>query len=164
MAGNLALDHLFLQLRRPAELETALEQYIDELHNSNSQNFHKWLTANQVGATYGLAQADIDTLTGWLKSQGFTVNAVYPTQTVIDFSGTAAQMEAAFHTEIHNLDVNGTHQISNMSDPQIPAALAPAVIGVVKLNSFMPHPMIKNVRPPSGKNVGKRPDATSTWS
>jgi len=100
VAGNLALDHLFLQLRRPAELEAALEQYIEQLHNPSSQNFHHWLSAQQIGATYGLAQSDIDQLTGWLKSQGFTVNSVYPTQTVIDFSGTAAQVEAAFHTQI----------------------------------------------------------------
>jgi len=28
-----------------------------------------------------------------------------------------------------------------MTDPQIPAALAPAVVGVVSLNDFMPQPM-----------------------
>jgi subtilase family serine protease len=31
--------------------------------------------------------------------------------------------------------------IANMSDPQIPAALAPAVVGIVSLNDFRPHPM-----------------------
>ena len=160
--GDLALDHLMLQLRRPRELETALVKYIDELHNPNSDKFHHWLTAKQVGAGYGLAQNDIDTLTSWLKSKGFTVNQVYPSGTVIDFSGTAAKVEAAFHTQIHNLDVNGTHQIANMSDPQIPAALAPAIVGVVKLNSFMPHPMIKNVQKPYNPNVGKRPSSDYT--
>ena len=160
--GDLALNHLMLQLRRPRELETALVKYIDELHNPNSDKFHHWLTAKQVGAGYGLAQNDIDTLTSWLKSKGFTVNQVYPSGTVIDFSGTAAQVEAAFHTEIHNLDVNGTRQIANMSDPQVPAALAPAIVGVVKLNSFMPHPMIKNVKKPYDANVGKRPSSDYT--
>ncbi len=140
VAGDLALNHLMLQLRRPSELETALAKYIDELHNPKSESFHQWLSAKQVGASYGLAQEDIDTLTSWLKSQGFTVNEVYPTGTVIDFSGTAAKVEAAFHTQIHNLDVSGVHELANMSDPQIPAALAPAVVGVVKLNSFMPIP------------------------
>src|SRR5208282_3778903 len=36
--------------------------------------------------------------------------------------------------------VNGTLHIANMSDPQIPAALAPAVVGVVSLNDFRPQP------------------------
>ena len=50
-------------------------------------------------------------------------------------------MREAFHTEIHQLDVNGEQHIANMSDPRIPAALAPAIVGVVSLNNFMPHPM-----------------------
>jgi len=49
-----------------------------------------------------------------------------------------------------------------MSDPKIPAALAPAVVGVVKLNSFMPHPMITHVKPPFGSNVGRRPSSDYT--
>src|SRR5580658_9705823 len=65
VSGDLALNHLMLQLRRPSELETALAKYIDELHNPKSENFHDWLSAKQVGASYGLAQEDIDTLTGW---------------------------------------------------------------------------------------------------
>src|SRR5208337_3427687 len=36
---------------------------------------------------------------------------------------------------------NGEKHIANMSDPRIPAALAPAVVGVVSLNNFMPKPM-----------------------
>lgn len=156
VAGNLALDHLMLQLRRPSETEAALVKYIAELHNPHSDYFHHWLTAKQIGASYGLAQSDLDTLTSWLQSQGFKINEVYPTGTVIDFSGTAAQVEKAFHTKIHNLDVNGVHQIANMNDPQIPEALAPAVVGVVKLNNFMPHPMIKKMIKPATQNVAKR--------
>ena len=60
---------------------------------------------------------------------------------MIEFSGTAGQVREAFHTEIHNLEVKGVAHIANMSDPRIPAALAPAVIGVVSLNNFMPRPM-----------------------
>ena len=58
----------------------------------------------------------------------------------IDFSGTAGQVFAAFHTEIHYLQARGATHIANMSDPQIPSALAPAVVGVVSLHDFMPRP------------------------
>jgi hypothetical protein len=61
----------------------------------------------------------------------------------IRFSGTAALVENAFHTEIHNLEVKGEVHIGNMSDPQIPAALAPAVVGVKALHNFFPKPMHK---------------------
>jgi subtilase family serine protease len=60
----------------------------------------------------------------------------------MDFSGTAAQVRAAFHTEIHNLDVNGERHIANMSDPRISAALSGVVKGVVSLHNFMPRPKL----------------------
>jgi subtilase family serine protease len=62
---------------------------------------------------------------------------------VIDFSGSAGQVQRAFHTSIHNLDVNGARHIANVTDPQIPAALAPAVAGVVSMHDFMPRKMAR---------------------
>jgi subtilase family serine protease len=141
VADDFRLDHMILQLRRSPEQEQALEEYIDQLHDPASPNFHQWLTAEQLGEKYGLAQSDIDKITGWLKSHGFVVNGIPPSRMSIDFSGTAGQVRRAFHTEIHKLQVNGVDHIANMSDPRIPAALAPAVAGVVSLHDFKPHPM-----------------------
>jgi hypothetical protein len=141
LPDSFPLEHMILLLRRSHGQEQALEQLIDRLHDSQSPDFHHWLTPQELGARYGLAHQDIHTITDWLKSHGFTVNTVYANQFVIDFSGTAGQVRQAFHTEIHRLDVGGREHIANMTDPQIPAALAPAVVGVVSLNDFMPQPM-----------------------
>ena len=143
---DFAMAHMQLQLQRSAAQEQALQTFIDQLHNPKSPSFHKWLTAEQFGQLYGSSQQDVTAITTWLQSQGFTVNAVSPGRMNIDFSGNAGQVQQAFHTAIHNLSVNGVRHIANMSDPQIPAALAPAVAGVVSLHDFMPHSM-KKVRP-----------------
>src|SRR5262249_41086336 len=71
---------------------------------------------------------------------GFRVNTVYPSGMTIEFAGTAGLVAAAFHTEIHYLDVGGTAHFANMTDPQIPAALGPVVVGVVSLHDFRPRP------------------------
>jgi len=141
VGDGLILDHMMLQLKRSPEQEQAAVRFVDELHNSKSPNFHKWITAAEFGKNYGLAEADIQTITGWLVSHGFTVNSVYQNGLVIDFSGSAGQVGRAFHTSIHNLNVNGVRHIGNVSDPQIPAALAPAVAGVVSLHDFRPSKM-----------------------
>jgi subtilase family serine protease len=147
VADDLPLEHMMLQLRRSPQQEEALKVYLDQLQDPASPYFHHWLSAQQIGQRYGVAPADIKAITGWLRSHGFTVNSVYPNKLVIDFSGTAGQVREAFHTEIHNLQVGTEKHIANMSDPKIPAALAPAVAGVVSLHNFMPHPMYKKVRP-----------------
>lgn len=141
VADDFALDHMMLQLKRPANQEQAAARFVADLHNPKSPNFHKWLTASEFGKNFGLAEADIQTITSWLQSHGFTVNTVYPNGMVIDFSGSAGQVRRAFHTSIHHLDVNGVRHVANVSDPQIPAALAPAVAGVVSMHDFQPHPM-----------------------
>ena len=139
VADNLPMEHMMLQLRRSPEQERELRQLIEELTDSSSPNYHHWLTAKEFGQRFGLATQDLDAITRWLESHGFKVNVVYENGMLIDFSGTAGQVREAFHTEIHQLNVKGVKHIANMSDPRIPAALAPAVVGVVSLHDFKPH-------------------------
>jgi uncharacterized repeat protein (TIGR01451 family) len=139
---EMPLPHMLLLLKRPAEREAALRDYITQLHRRSSPYFHRWLTAAQLGGRYGLSRQDLATITTWLQQRGFTVNTLYPGLVALDFSGTAGEVRAAFHTELHALSVRGVRHIANMSDPQIPAALAAAVAGIVSLHDFRPHPAL----------------------
>ncbi len=169
VADSLSMPHMLLQLSRPAAQEQALTQLIDQLHDPASPNYHQWLNAAQFGAQFGPASSDIKKITGWLTSKGFTVNTVYPSGMVIDFSGTAGQVTAAFHTEIHNLLVKGVKHIANMSDPLIPTALAPAVVGPASLNDFKPNtgPVRKNASqytPGDGTYLVTPPDLATIYN
>lgn len=132
------IKHMLLQLKRTPEREAALTQLIDDLHNPQSDSFHQWLTPRQFAAHYGVASEDSATVTRWLQSHGFTVNGMTPSGMLIDFSGTAAQVSEAFHTELHHYLVEGVSHIANASNPQIPTALRPVVAGVVSLHDFRP--------------------------
>src|SRR5260221_4864538 len=141
VANSFAMEHMLLQLKRSPEQEVALQRFLDELQSKGSANFHHWISAQEFGERFGLAKSDLQAVTGWLQSHGFRVNVVYPSGMLIDFSGTAAQVRKAFRTEVHYLDVKGERHVGNMSDPQIPAALAPVVAGIVSLHDFRPHTM-----------------------
>lgn len=138
VADDLPLPHMLLQLQRSSAQEQTLNQLIEQLHNPASPNFHHWLTPADFGARFGVAPQDQQTITTWLQQHGFQVNFAYPNGTLIDFSGTAGEVREAFHTEIHRLSVMGKSHFANMSDPQIPAALAPAIAGIVGLHDFKP--------------------------
>jgi hypothetical protein len=139
VAGNFGMDHMQLQLRLPPEKQEELDQLTRDQQDPKSQSYHKWLTPAQFNQQFSPAPEDIEAITTWLKSEGFTVNVVNPRS--IDFSGTSDAVRNAFHTEIHYLDVRGTRHTANMSDPLIPVALAPAVMGIVSLNDFKPRAM-----------------------
>ncbi|HEX3875729.1 MAG TPA: S53 family peptidase [Bryobacteraceae bacterium] len=136
-----AMDHMLLQLQRPAETESAAAAAIDAMHNPKSATYHKWMTAAQFGAAYGPAQSDIDAVTNWLKGQGFTVNSVYPSHMTVDFSGNAGQVRQGFHTEVHHLNVHGQSHVANIRDPQVPTALAGIIRGVASMHDFKARPM-----------------------
>jgi hypothetical protein len=135
------MKRMMLLLQRSPEQETALRQFMDEQMSKESPNFHHWLTPDQFGKLYGPADTDIQTVTGWLASQGFTGISVNRGKTVIEFSGNVGQVRTAFHTEIHKFLVNGEERQANTSDPQIPVALTPVVAGIVSLHNFPLHSM-----------------------
>ena len=130
------LDRMLLLLQRAPEQEAALRQLLDDQLALNSPKHHAWLTPEQFGAQFGTTDADLQAITTWLGSKGFHAIQVGPGRTAIQFSGTAGQVRDAFHTEIHRYVVNGAQRFANSSDPQIPAALAPVVAGVVSLHNF----------------------------
>ena len=154
VADDVVMPHLQLVLQRSPEQARAAAEFVDELNDPNSLNYHKWLTTEQIAEHFGAADADIATLTTWLQSQGFTVEHVLGSKLEIEMSGTAGSVRSAFHTEIHNLNVNGATHYANMSDPQVPAAIAPAVSGVLFLNDFEPHPYAKRRTPSVNFNAG----------
>ncbi len=138
LAAGTMLTRIVMVLQRSPEQQAALDQFMVEQKDPASPNFHHWLTPEEFGATYGISDQDLAAVTGWLQAQGFTIDNVSKGRVTIEFSGTAAQVSSAFHTEMHNYLVNGVAHIANSSDPQIPAALAPVVQGIASLHNFFP--------------------------
>jgi hypothetical protein len=133
--SDLPMARMLLVLKRSPEQETALRKMLDDQQDKNSPNYHKWLSPMQFGQQFGPTDADMQTLTAWLQSHGFQVG---PTngRMVLEFSGSAGQVQAAFHTTMHKYLVNGEEHWANANDPSIPAALTAAVAGMASLNNF----------------------------
>jgi hypothetical protein len=116
---SLSADRMQLVLQRSPGQEIALRQFLGSLQDKNSAQYRKWLTPEQFGAQFGVADADIQTISAWLESQGFKINKVNKARTIIEFSGSIGQVQTAFHTQIHSFAVNGAQHLANVTDPQI---------------------------------------------
>lgn len=143
VSASLPMSDMIMVLSRSPEQQAAFDAFVASQYDQNSPNYHHWLLPDEVGERFGPAESDIAAITGWLAGQGFAVTSVSPDRMAIHFSGTAGQVETAFHTQIHNLSVKGKAHIANMTDPQIPAALSAVVVGVKGLHNFLPHPLHK---------------------
>jgi len=143
--STLPMNRMLLVLQRSPSQEAALEQLLDQQQDHASPNYHQWLTPQQFGQQFGPSDQDIQTIAAWLQSHGFLVSAISNGRTVIEFSGTAGQVQEAFHTAIHEYSVpnaSGTVEDhwANSTDPSIPAALASVVTGVATMHNFLKRP------------------------
>ena len=129
--------HMLMMLRRSDTQQKALDELVAAQQDPKSASYHKWLTPEQFGAQYGVADADVQAVTSYLAAQGFVVGRVFKSKMAVEFSGTTGQVRSAFRTEIHSYAIQGQSFHANASAPQIPAALAPVVRGIT-LNNYKP--------------------------
>ena len=113
-----------------------------------SADYQRWLTPEQYGSRFGLSQGDINKVTGWLESEGFQVETMPASQNAIVARGSAQQVTAALHTEIHQYLVNGKAQFANSSSPSVPTSLADVISGIRGLNNFALKPrLVRKISP-----------------
>jgi hypothetical protein len=143
------MENIQLVLRRPQERQAAFDAEVEALHQRGNPSYHQWLTPEVIGAEFGPSPSDIAALTAYLQSEGFTVNAVGKSGMYLDFTGSVAQVQQSFHTEIHDLRLaTGEQRYSAVLDAQLPEALSPLVVGFVSLSNISPRPTLSRMVAP----------------
>jgi subtilase family serine protease len=135
-ASNTQLSAVTIYFGLTDAQQSDLTQLLADQQNPSSPQYHKWLTPQQFGARFGISSSDMDKVKAWVQSKGLTVTSVAPSMNYLTISGTIGQVETAFRTQIHSFLENGEGHISNVSDPQLPAAISSMVVGVRGLNDF----------------------------
>ena len=167
LPGETAMNHLIMVLRATPDQEHALRTLLDEQLNKKHANFHQWMTPEQFGAHFGVADSDIAQVTNWLQQQGFEVEKVTPSKRFIQFSGSVKQVESAFQTEMHSYKVLGETHVANSRDISVPAAFQPVISGVPTLHNFFKKAGVQDVGTLTGKTyewdpfTGVMPDYTN---
>lgn len=144
---NLPMQRMILHLALRPGAKAQLDRLLAEQQDPASPRYHQWLTPTEYGARFGVADADLQVVTGWLAGHGFTIDEVARGRGFINFSGIASQVEAAFATEIHDYRIAGKVRHANSIDPSIPRGLADLVQGVVTLHSLPRPPRRTGVHP-----------------
>ena len=139
--ADLPMERVLMTLDSGPERQAALDQLIAEQQDPSSQNYQRWLTPEEFAERFAPSQQDIDAVTQWLESQGFRVEQIAGGKRIVEFSGTAGEVERAFHTEIHHYDLNGASHVANAVDIAVPEALAPVIGGLASLHTFRHAPM-----------------------
>ena len=162
-----AMQRMLLVLSPTAEQQNQLKQLLDEQQNRKSPQYHRWLSASEFAARFGVADADVEQAKQWLQGRGFTVTQTAKSKRWVEFSGTSQKVEQAFQTELRYYKVGDRQYVANATDIAIPSALAEISGGVVSLNSFGKRPPRRVVAGTTGSGPatlrgGLRPQLTYT--
>jgi pseudomonalisin len=160
VSAETPLDRMVLELEPSAAQQAELDSLLEAQHDPDSTLYHQWLTPAEYGSRFGASAGDLARITAWLTGHGFAVEEIAASGRLVLFSGNAGMVADTFHTEIHRYVVNGVQHIGNAQDPQIPAALAGVVGGVVSLHDFRRTSEIK-ARTEIPSSVGARPRYSS---
>lgn len=121
-----------------------------DIQRPGSPSYHHWLTPEDYAARFGAKAEDIARASSWLASQGLTVHEPSRLGTRVTFTGTVAQFESAFQTEMHQYDVGGERHYAMARPPSVPADIGEHVLGVYNAHDFYPRhgkPNVHTVTP-----------------
>ncbi len=141
MPSDAKLNGMSIVFNRSTAQEAHLQALIAAQQDPRSPQYHQWLSPEQFGARFGMAQSDMDKVQTWLQQQGFAIASVARGRNMIRFSGTAGQVEQAFQTQMHYFKTNGETHFAPATLLSVPTAIAPTIAAVRNLSDFRPRPM-----------------------
>jgi subtilase family serine protease len=143
VAPQMSIPGITLVFKRSPAQEADLQQLLAAQQNPSSPLYHQWLTPDTFANRFGMADEDIAAAETWLQSQGFHIESTARSRDRITFSGTAAQVQSAFGTDIHYYQVDGEQHFAPAADLTLPNELASVTAAVLHLSNFRPKPNVK---------------------
>jgi subtilase family serine protease len=107
--------NVWLKLHNEQQLDVLVEQQ----KQKGSPNYKSWITQAQFDANYGPTQQEVKAVSNFLSAHNLTVVSTSENNLYVKAQGTIADIQKAFHVEIHNFKLNGQSFHSNTTDPQI---------------------------------------------
>ncbi|MGB8260869.1 MAG: S53 family peptidase [Terracidiphilus sp.] len=147
------LERMVLVLEPGPARQTELEALLEAQQDPRSPLFRQWLTPAGFETRFGVSAAGRKRVEAWLAGHGFRLDEAPAGGRLLIFSGTAAEVEEAFHAGLRRYRVEGAEHLANSRDPELPASLAGLVRGVLSLHDFRRAPQM--VR---GRALGAAPE------
>ena len=92
-----AEKRLQLSLNLPVRNQDQLDDFLAQLQDPNSPNFHKYLSVAEYTDRFGPSQADYDEVVSWAQANGFTVTETAPNRRLVNVEAPVSVINKAMH-------------------------------------------------------------------
>jgi subtilase family serine protease len=148
---------LVLALRHQPELEN----FLQELYDSSSPSYRKFLTVEEFTARFGASQEDYDAVLQFAKANGFKVIGTSRNRMNVQVTGTVGSVERAFHVTIGVYQHPSEKRTFYAPDREPTVDLSFALWHITGLDNFsIPRPAFvhRNVKVKSNATTGSCPE------
>ncbi len=122
-----------LPLRNQQELAELLERIYDP---ADQEHFGKYLTTAEFIERFAPTQEDYNKVMVYAKNRGLRINNTHPNRTLLNVSGAAKSIESAFNLQLNQYEsMNGQKFYAPNNEPEVPAAIASVITGIVGLDN-----------------------------
>jgi hypothetical protein len=127
----------------PLRNQPALTDLLVRLYDPKSTQYRQFLTVSQFTEQFGPTQSDFDAVVAFARSNGFTVDELPANRLIVPFSGTVAQVDAAFNLQVNLYQDPVANRTFFSPDREPSLALSVPVAHISGLNNYsVPHPMV----------------------
>ena len=135
--GELASDtQISMAIVLPLRNQAELQDLLGKIYNPVDPLYGHYLTPQEFTDRFGPTQADYDAVTAYARSLGLTITGTHPNRTLLDVSGSAGTVEAAFTLHLGRYQApDGREFHAPDNDPEVPDAIASRIVGVVGLDN-----------------------------
>lgn len=124
-----------LAIGLPLRNMAAAQQFIAQISDPSSSSFRHTLAPGQFASDYAPSSADYQAVQTFATSNGLTVTGTYDSKMLVDVSGTAGQVDQAFHLTLnYYLRPDGTQYYAPDRVPSL--NLTATITGIVGIDSY----------------------------
>ncbi|MGB7768504.1 MAG: S53 family peptidase [Verrucomicrobiia bacterium] len=141
-------QYLHLAIGLPLRNEQSLDALLAQIYDPASTNYHHYLTPEQFTEQFGPAEKDYAAVISFARTNGLTVTATYPNRTLVDASGSVADIERVFHVTMRVYRHPEEARMFYAPDVEPVLDLAVPVLHISGLDNYsLPHPMNLKMEP-----------------
>ncbi len=130
MVGHLkGTSQLHLAIGLPLRNQETLQYLLKEIYDPNNPNYRHFLTPEKFTEMFGPLDSDYQKLIAFARANNLTINKIQDGRVLLDVSGTAADVEQAFHVNLNQYQhYDGSLFYAPDSEPSIDLDVAVAHI------------------------------------
>jgi hypothetical protein len=148
-AGRLsATQHLNLAIGLPLRNEAALNSLLQQIYDPASPNFRQYLKPEQFTEQFGPTEQDYQAVIAFAQANGLTVTGTHSGRTLVDVSGSVADVERIFHVAMRTYRHPAENRTFFAPDAEPSIDLAVPILHISGLDDFIkPRPMSLKITP-----------------